>query len=583
MSPESESLLKVADTSITASPTQQDTTTYVKLKDDDFIEAAGLQRSGKSGKKSSVEKLLEESLNTSESNENTVEEPSPPSPKHINGNHSNGAVDEDHVIGVKTTPERPQNLKSDEFIQDAGLSRTGNVPRKSSMERLLEDQLQTGETSPTTPTTPRSPHRYPMQRAQTIAVTSPTEEEKRRRLSSTSSTSSTDDLGKPRSRSTRKSSIYELKQIEAPTAIVGNRIASRTQHLFQQYEKDMSSHEAKPLPDINSNEETRTRRRSYERTASTDDKTKVELAREAKARELEEIRRAYQERLILEEQEQEKERMERRQNQELKCSRELGDVKGRYLSVAEGDEKQPRVDSDGEEEIQLVDKNGDVIQKSGQKERVVSSSDGVKNIKARFGGQSTWQKSNNAGSDTPAVDSNAVNSARNMFKNFDQQKDDQKSFNRPTSRKVRDPKELMEMRKKATYGDDDDIQDGVVKKSVVIDQEELASVDRKGALNKYKELESSNSNSDNQPKNRPKNRLLSDNDAQAQLGKRSDSLSSSVASSEQGDITVDVGYEGSVSPCSPTSEMSDDYISDTPKEEKVINDSAFEEAADQIE
>jgi len=40
-------------------------------------------------------------------------------------------------IGVHVTPERPQNLKSDDFIQDAGLSRTGRVARKSSMERLL--------------------------------------------------------------------------------------------------------------------------------------------------------------------------------------------------------------------------------------------------------------------------------------------------------------------------------------------------------------------------------------------------------------------------------------------------------------
>ena len=90
----------------------------------------------------------EESLNTSESNENTTEETSPPSPKQINGNHTNGVAD-DHVVGVKTTPERPQNLKSDEFIQDAGLSRTGNVPRKSSMERLL------GKTSESTRQRPK--------------------------------------------------------------------------------------------------------------------------------------------------------------------------------------------------------------------------------------------------------------------------------------------------------------------------------------------------------------------------------------------------------------------------------------------
>ena len=41
------------------------------------------------------------------------------------------------MVGVKTTPERPQNLKSDNFIKDAGLSRTGIVGRKSSREKLL--------------------------------------------------------------------------------------------------------------------------------------------------------------------------------------------------------------------------------------------------------------------------------------------------------------------------------------------------------------------------------------------------------------------------------------------------------------
>ena len=47
--------MDVETTHIEDSPNK---TTYVKLKDDDFVEAAGLQRSGVSGRKSSVEKLL---------------------------------------------------------------------------------------------------------------------------------------------------------------------------------------------------------------------------------------------------------------------------------------------------------------------------------------------------------------------------------------------------------------------------------------------------------------------------------------------------------------------------------------------
>ena len=250
----------------------------------------------------------------------------------------------------------------------------------------------------------------------------------------------------------------------------------------------------------------------------------------------------------------------------------LGAVKERYLAVANSEVSDAPQDSDGEEQS-LLDKNGAKIEKSGGKERVVSSADGVKNIKAMFGNkqQSTWQKptNNEEQPDTAAVDKASVNSARNMFKNFDQQKNngEQKSFNRPTTKK-RDAKELMEMRKKATYGNDDaDIQDGVVKKSVVVDESEIAASNRKEALNKYKELENSNKNTTTVPENRPTNRLLSDNDVKDEFSRRSNSISSSVASSEHGDG----GYEGSVSPCSPTSEMSDDYISDdTPKDEKGI-------------
>lgn len=182
-----------------------------------------------------------------------------------------------------------------------------------------------------------------------------------------------------------------------------------------------------------------------------------------------------------------------------------------------------------------------------------------------------------------SVDTKSVNSARNLFKNLDQKKgDDQKSFNRPTTRKVKDPKELMEMRKKVTYGEDEEIpEDGVVKKSVIIEKDEFSNVYRKEALNKYEELEKNAKSTEFQPVNKPINRLMSDDDAKYELSRRSDSLSGS----ETGEVMIDTsgdvsGYEGSVSPCSPTSELSDDYISDTPKEEEKVpentNDDGFE-------
>lgn len=191
----------------------------------------------------------------------------------------------------------------------------------------------------------------------------------------------------------------------------------------------------------------------------------------------------------------------------------LGDVKGRYMAVAQGEESQDK-DSDVEQtDNVLVDKNGKEIEKSGGKEKIVKSADGVNNIRAMFG--SMGNKNNNNG----------------------------KTVNRPTQKK-RDAKELMEMRKKATYGDDDEIQDGVIKKSVVIERDEIAQSNRKEAINKYEQLEAVKNTNLKEPSNRPKN--MSDEDA-------------------QGDISVDVGYEGSVSPCSPYSEMND---SDDPEAAK---------------
>ena len=120
--------------------------------------------------------------------------------------------------------------------------------------------------------------------------------------------------------------------MDVPTAVVGNRIASRTQNLFKQYEKDMAVHESKPLPNVNASDPSRhdectptaTITMSRDDVDSINNKTKVDLVREEKARELEEIRRAYHERLQMEEQEENERRKERLRNQELKSSKQLG-------------------------------------------------------------------------------------------------------------------------------------------------------------------------------------------------------------------------------------------------------------------
>ena len=52
-------------------------------------------------------------------------------------------------------------------------------------------------------------------------------------------TSTPDEQQQQQQQPRRRTSVYEQKQIEAPTATKGSVIASRTQNLFKQYSKDM--------------------------------------------------------------------------------------------------------------------------------------------------------------------------------------------------------------------------------------------------------------------------------------------------------------------------------------------------------
>jgi len=543
------------------SPQPSRENTPQQLKSDEFIADAGLSRTGVRARKSSREKLLEEQLNT-------VEQTS----------HSDVSMATTTSPPMRNSPQpsrenTPQQLKSDEFIADAGLSRTGVRARKSSREKLLEEQLNTGEehsnttshtTNHTTSTTTTSEPTKPDTTSTTTTTSEPTKpgehnhiqsnvDRKSSNASDTSSNSSTTEETKPR----RRSSVYQQKQIEAPQATRGNRIASRTQHLFAQYEKDSTGVEKKPMVNVNDDFDTDiglgSRKASYSK--ATREKTKIEEVRDAKSKELEEVKKQYQMRLIEEENESKMRRKAASENAELKYTKPLGNAKTQYLSsttTVEGNDN-------GDEEI--YDKNGKKIERSGGKVQIVRSSNSVSNIKNKFGsiGKAGWKKQN-AQSE---VDASTVSSARSLFKQIEKKEEGEKTFNRPTTRKVKDPKELMEMRKKITYGSENEEipQDGVIKKMVVIDNSELGN--KKNALNLYKTLESRNDT--HLPVEKPRARLLSDSEARITMdGKRtthsSTSESSGMDDMEGGSQTEEVsGYSSTGTPCSPMSTISDDY------------------------
>ena len=160
-----------------------------------------------------------------------------------------------------------------------------------------------------------------------------------------------------------------------------------------------------------------------------------------------------------------------------------------------------------------------------------------------------------------SIVSKKVKSARNMFKEIESKKENLQKYNRPTSRKVRDPKEIMERRKKMTYGNDNEElpQDGVIKKSVIIEENEMGN--KKNALNLYKTLE--NRNDTYLPSEKPTNRLLTDEEARVTMNGKKMSTSTTTSEGSE-DLTIEIhgdvsGYGSANTPCSPLSVVSDDY------------------------
>ena len=171
-----------------------------------------------------------------------------------------------------------------------------------------------------------------------------------------------------------------------------------------------------------------------------------------------------------------------------------------------------------------------------------------------------WRKMHTS-VENDSIVSKKVKSARNMFKEIESKKENLQKYNRPTSRKVRDPKEIMERRKKMTYGNDNEElpQDGVIKKSVIIEENEMGN--KKNALNLYKTLE--NRNDTYLPSEKPTNRLLTDEEARVTMNGKKMSTSTTTSEGSE-DLTIEIhgdvsGYGSANTPCSPLSVVSDDY------------------------
>ena len=99
--------------------------------------------------------------------------------------------------------------------------------------------------------------------------------------------------GKP----VRKTSIYEQKQIQPPCVSRGDIIASRTENLFKNYKRDISYHEAKPMVNINEEIEMEKAKSKNEQESTS----KIDVARQEKEQELLEMRKHYQQRILDEE------------------------------------------------------------------------------------------------------------------------------------------------------------------------------------------------------------------------------------------------------------------------------------------
>ena len=244
---------------------------------------------------------------------------------------------------------------------------------------------------------------------------------------------------------------------------------------------------------------------------------------------------------------------------------DLGSHMDRYLARTQGDAAvRSTSDEDEVDESLYVDERGVKIERSGGKEEIVKPSDSISSIKNRFGNtsNSSWKKPDKEAN--AEVDASTVSSARNIFKEGETRKPDSPSLNRP-SKKVRDPQQIMEMRKQLTYANEEEMPvDGVVKKS---EPEEIDGSSKHRALDVYKTLESQKQDNDLKLQ-KPRTKLITDSEARATMeGIRSVSSSASEAGSDVNDTGIDLtvdtasGY-GSAAPCSPSSTYSEDYLSD---------------------
>ena len=397
----------------------------------------------------------------------------------------------------------------------------------------------------------------------------------RKGSSNTNTTSSDEGIGEeePRVRA-KRGSVYEMRNIDAPQRSYGDRISNRTNHLLEQYEKDMSADNVEKTKPVETRRGSVSQARKSYVKQLTIDEAKADTAKEEKQKELDEVKRLYKERLnSVDGDERDGERVPNLDLsvEEVKTRKSLGSLKDKYMARAHG---QKIVDSDDEsEQEQNVDEkivDGKTVVVSSNKIEVVKSSEGVGNIKNAFTGRQQQDVERKSAKDE--VNAESVSSAMSLFKKFEKVKHDTRPFNKPPSVRVKDPKALMELRKKMTYGDDEELpQDGVVKKSVDVQNEEAAGCSSaKESLALYKKLESTKI--DNTPFNKPKARLITETEVQGVMDSKmrktsesSDSHDTSIGPLSVNTDNVSGYYSGEANmPTSPSSVGSDSLTLDSP-------------------
>ena len=394
---------------------------------------------------------------------------SPPASPPYDSNQAEGSLSSDSDDSGKARGRKAARASSPkkDYDEERGLYRVGRSGRKSSREKLLEQELNTADPELSRPVVKVEDDDYGDKFIIRRFVKEGEEIE-----DDTQSNSSEDSQGK---------SVYEKKNVPPPRKISqpGNRIQSRQGKLFDQYEKDLtfeSEEAAKQREVVRSSQPISHLKSTYNQTEDRKSKHREEAENE-----LEEIRKSMQRRTTAQDEDSDDDRREPNEAvPDVKSRKSLSSIKDKFLAAAQG--KRVATSSDSEDEEPT---------KPGQID-IVASPTGVGNAKDFFQRGNEWRPGTKEDA-RAEINSSSVSEAMNWCKKMESKRDDnynyKPSVNKPKSSKVQDPQTLMAARRQKTYGDDDEVEAHISAKT---DKSDIHSIDLaqiRSAKQGYEDLE----------------------------------------------------------------------------------------------